>query len=240
MIDETTINTLKGHNGVPGVLASGETVSAVKLTGASTVASTWAGVLATLKARIDADGRVGVTVDDVNKQLTLTAATLNTPFQLNGVYAGLSSDLASDPTVIATPAGADAIQVSKVVFADPTTGGYGLTAGHSFSVTVNDHVYTATVGQASVTGDWVSIFGKLTSLIEAGEHAALLDAQTAAMAKWWATDQQCRVLDECVQLHGGYGYMLDYPIARMWADARGGRIYGGANEIMKEVIARSL
>ena len=67
-----------------------------------------------------------------------------------------------------------------------------------------------------------------------------LDVQTAAMAKWWTTQTNCQIIDECLQLHGGYGYMLEYPIARMYADARVGRIYGGANEIMKEVIARAI
>ncbi|WP_126227664.1 acyl-CoA dehydrogenase family protein [Burkholderia ambifaria] len=67
-----------------------------------------------------------------------------------------------------------------------------------------------------------------------------LDSATAAMAKWWCTDMQNSVIDECLQLHGGYGYMTDYPIAKMWADARVQRIYGGANEIQKEVVARSL
>jgi acyl-CoA dehydrogenase len=67
-----------------------------------------------------------------------------------------------------------------------------------------------------------------------------LDNETAAMAKWWLTDVQCQVLDECVQLFGGYGYMEEYPIARMYADARVQKIYGGANEIMKEIIARAL
>jgi acyl-CoA dehydrogenase len=67
-----------------------------------------------------------------------------------------------------------------------------------------------------------------------------LDLSTAAMAKWWATQMNCQVIDECLQLHGGYGYMLEYPIARMYADARVGRIYGGSNEIMKEIIARGL
>ena len=66
-----------------------------------------------------------------------------------------------------------------------------------------------------------------------------LDVPTAAMAKYWATDLQCKVLDECVQLHGGYGFMWEYPIARAWADARVQRIYAGTNEIMKEIIARS-
>jgi acyl-CoA dehydrogenase len=67
-----------------------------------------------------------------------------------------------------------------------------------------------------------------------------LDAETAAMLKWWSTEQQCAIVDECVQLHGGYGYMLDYPIAGMWLDARISKIYGGSNEIMKEIIARGL
>jgi acyl-CoA dehydrogenase len=67
-----------------------------------------------------------------------------------------------------------------------------------------------------------------------------LDTQTAAMAKWWITDTQQRVLDECVQLHGGYGYMNEYLVCRMFADSRVQRIYGGTNEIMKELISRSL
>jgi acyl-CoA dehydrogenase len=67
-----------------------------------------------------------------------------------------------------------------------------------------------------------------------------LDAITAAMAKWWCTQMQCDLVDECLQLHGGYGYMLEYPIARFYADARVQKIYGGTNEIMKELIARTL
>jgi acyl-CoA dehydrogenase len=67
-----------------------------------------------------------------------------------------------------------------------------------------------------------------------------LDTATASMAKYWCSDLQCKVLDACVQLHGGYGYMWEYPVARAWADARVQRIYGGTNEIMKEVIARSM
>jgi len=70
--------------------------------------------------------------------------------------------------------------------------------------------------------------------------AGQLDAVTAAMAKYWLTDCQCRIIDECVQLHGGYGYMMEYAIARMWADSRVQRIYSGTNEIMKELIASSL
>ena len=67
-----------------------------------------------------------------------------------------------------------------------------------------------------------------------------LDTVTASMAKYWCSDLQCKVVDECVQLHGGYGYMWEYPIARAFADARVQRIYGGTNEIMKEVITRSM
>ena len=67
-----------------------------------------------------------------------------------------------------------------------------------------------------------------------------LDAVTASMAKWWISDIQQKMLDECVQLHGGYGYMNEYLVCRMFADSRVQRIYGGTNEIMKEVIARAL
>ena len=70
--------------------------------------------------------------------------------------------------------------------------------------------------------------------------AGKLDDVTVAMAKYWLTDSQCRIVDECVQLHGGYGYMTEYPIARMWADSRVQRIYAGSNEIMKELIGWSL
>jgi acyl-CoA dehydrogenase len=67
-----------------------------------------------------------------------------------------------------------------------------------------------------------------------------LDSATASMAKWWGSQMQCQVIDECLQLFGGYGYMREYPIAQMYADARVQKIYGGANEVMKELIARSL
>jgi acyl-CoA dehydrogenase len=70
--------------------------------------------------------------------------------------------------------------------------------------------------------------------------AGQLDTTAAAMAKYWLTDCESRILDDCVQLHGGYGYMTEYAIARMWADSRVHRIYAGANEIMKELIATSL
>lgn len=68
----------------------------------------------------------------------------------------------------------------------------------------------------------------------------ILDPQAAYMAKWWCTDQQCKVVDECLQLFGGYGYMSEYPIARLYVDSRVQRIYGGANEVMKDLIARTL
>lgn len=67
-----------------------------------------------------------------------------------------------------------------------------------------------------------------------------LTSEKASMAKYWTTDTQGEVLDACLQLHGGYGYMQEYAVAEMWADARVQRIYGGTNEIMKELIARSL
>ena len=67
-----------------------------------------------------------------------------------------------------------------------------------------------------------------------------LDTATASMAKWWLTDQQWRHIDECLQLFGGYGYMLEYPVARAFLDARVQTIYAGSNEIMKEIVARSL
>ena len=67
-----------------------------------------------------------------------------------------------------------------------------------------------------------------------------LDTVTASMAKYWCTDRQVETIDDCLQLHGGYGYMREYPIARMFVDARIQKIYGGTNEIMKMIIARSL
>jgi alkylation response protein AidB-like acyl-CoA dehydrogenase len=71
-------------------------------------------------------------------------------------------------------------------------------------------------------------------------NAGELTAEDASMAKWWCTELQGRVVDTCVQLHGGYGYMAEYPVARAYADARITRIYGGTTEIMKEIIGRSL
>lgn len=70
--------------------------------------------------------------------------------------------------------------------------------------------------------------------------AGELDAVTAAMAKYWLSDLECRILDECVQLHGGYGYMMEYPIAKAYIDSRAAPIFAGTNEIMKEIIGKSL
>jgi long-chain-acyl-CoA dehydrogenase len=67
-----------------------------------------------------------------------------------------------------------------------------------------------------------------------------LSVDKAAMAKWWVTDLMGRVADKCLQLHGGYGYTHEYAVGQAWIDARITRIYGGTNEIMKEIIGRSL
>jgi alkylation response protein AidB-like acyl-CoA dehydrogenase len=71
-------------------------------------------------------------------------------------------------------------------------------------------------------------------------NAGQLTVEEAAQAKWWCTEMQKRVIDRCLQLFGGYGYMMEYPIARMYADARITTIYGGTTEIMKEIIGRSM
>ncbi len=67
-----------------------------------------------------------------------------------------------------------------------------------------------------------------------------LSIDHAAMAKYWTTELQTRVIDRCLQLHGGYGYMSEYPIAQAWIDSRAQTIYGGTTEIMKEIIGRSM
>jgi len=73
------------------------------------------------------------------------------------------------------------------------------------------------------------------------EHCAdRLSTDEASMVKWWNTELCNRVTDRCVQLHGGYGYMREYPVARAWADGRVQSIFGGTTEIMKEIIARGL
>ncbi len=81
-----------------------------------------------------------------------------------------------------------------------------------------------------------SFIGDCVGRLDRGE----LDASTASMAKWWGSQIQNEVVDECVQLFGGYGFMAEYPVARLYADSRVQKIYGGTNEIMKELIARSM
>lgn len=71
-------------------------------------------------------------------------------------------------------------------------------------------------------------------------NAGTLTVQDAAMAKWWTTELQNKLIDKCLQLHGGYGYMNEYPVARAWRDARVASIYGGTTEIMKEIVGRGL
>jgi alkylation response protein AidB-like acyl-CoA dehydrogenase len=70
-------------------------------------------------------------------------------------------------------------------------------------------------------------------------NAKELTAVDAAKAKWWTTELQNKVIDRCLQLHGGYGYMMEYPVAKAWIDSRVQTIYGGTTEIMKEIIGRS-
>ena len=71
-------------------------------------------------------------------------------------------------------------------------------------------------------------------------NAEKLTVQEAAMAKWWTTEAQVKLIDRCLQLHGGYGYMKEYPIAKAYMDSRIQTVYGGTTEIMKEIIGRSL
>jgi len=104
-----------------------------------------------------------------------------------------------------------------------------------------------TIGSFQNTRFWLA---EVATEIEIGQtfidrcvlalNAGELTTAEASMAKWWCTELQGRVVDVCVQLHGGYGYMAEHPVARAYADARVTRIYGGTTEIMKEIIARSL
>ena len=72
------------------------------------------------------------------------------------------------------------------------------------------------------------------------QNAGTLTATDAAKGKWWTTELQKRIVDRCVQLHGGYGYMIEYPVARAFIDSRVQTIYGGTTEIMKEIIGRDI
>jgi alkylation response protein AidB-like acyl-CoA dehydrogenase len=71
-------------------------------------------------------------------------------------------------------------------------------------------------------------------------NAGQLSVERAAMAKWWTTELQKKLIDQCLQLHGGYGYMMEYPIAKAFIDSRAQTIYGGSTEIMKEIIGRAM
>ena len=90
---------------------------------------------------------------------------------------------------------------------------------------------------AEVQADYLAVKALCDSAIEAMINGTLTAAQ-ASLIKYWVTEKQCNVMDECLQLFGGYGYMTEYPIARMYADARVQKIYGGTNEIMKELASR--
>jgi acyl-CoA dehydrogenase len=95
--------------------------------------------------------------------------------------------------------------------------------------------FTLAEGQTLSTIAYI-FMEKCTELMIAGK----LDIPTAAMAKWWVTKEQFNITDDCLQLHGGYGYMNEYPIAEIWRSSRCQQIYGGTNEIMKELIGRML
>lgn len=90
---------------------------------------------------------------------------------------------------------------------------------------------------AEVQADYLAVRALCDSAIEAMIEGTLTAPQ-ASLIKYWVTEKQCNVIDECLQLFGGYGYMSEYPIARMYADARVQKIYGGTNEIMKELASR--
>lgn len=90
---------------------------------------------------------------------------------------------------------------------------------------------------AEVQADYLAVKALCDSAVEAMIEGKLTAPQ-ASLIKYWVTEKQCKVMDECLQLFGGYGYMSEYPIARMYADARVQKIYGGTNEIMKELASR--
>jgi acyl-CoA dehydrogenase len=146
-------------------------------------------------------------------------------------FGQLMHQLAWERTVIALDAVVNmerAVQLTTGYVRDRKAFGQALIEFQNTQFVLADCATQATVGRAFVDS--------LMERLLAGE----LDAVTAAKAKLWCTDTQCKVIDACQQLFGGYGYMAEYPIARMFADARVSRIYGGANEIMKLIIARAL
>jgi acyl-CoA dehydrogenase len=86
----------------------------------------------------------------------------------------------------------------------------------------------------------IEIFSAFVDRMVEEAEAGTLTPERAAMGKWWGSEMQCRIVDNCLQLHGGYGYMNEYRIAELYRDARVQRIYGGTNEIMRELVARSI
>jgi len=100
----------------------------------------------------------------------------------------------------------------------------------------------STIGAGSIDDLFVDVpaAAQRDGLVDLPRHKGELEVETAAMAKYWCSDLENKLIDECLQLHGGYGFMWEYRVARAYADARVQRIYGGTNEIMKEIIARSI
>ena len=101
-------------------------------------------------------------------------------------------------------------------------------------------VHPEGAGRVLIIDDNADLVETLRAVLASGIPGLVIDTATAAMCKWWLTHVQCEVIDRCLQLFGGYGYILEYPIARLYCDARAQKIYGGSNEIQKELIARSL
>ena len=146
-------------------------------------------------------------------------------------FAQLMTQLAQERLTIAV----SAVVVTEIAVAETIAYTKSRTA---FDKTIFDFQNTKfTLAECQTQAHVARVF--LDSCIERHLRGEL-DATTAAMAKWWLTEQQCQVIDRCLQLFGGYGYMREYPIARMYEDARVQKIYGGANEVMKDIIARSL
>ncbi|MFI5427105.1 acyl-CoA dehydrogenase family protein [Aeromicrobium sp. UC242_57] len=131
--------------------------------------------------------------------------------------------------------GAQAIAIADVVFA--TTLDY-VKERHAFGQPIADFQHTRfELAQMSAELDVTRAY--VDQCIRA-HGVGELTAVDAAKAKLWATETQVKIVDRCVQMHGGYGYMLEYPVARAYQDSRVQRIHGGTSEIMKEIIGRDL
>jgi len=148
-----------------------------------------------------------------------------------GGFVQLMHQLAWERTIIALDAVVNmerAVTLTTKYVRDRKAFGQSIFDFQNTRFVLADCATQATVGRAFVDSLMVKLL------------AGQLDPVTAAKAKLWCTETQCRVIDACQQLFGGYGYMTEYPIAQMFADARVSRVYGGANEIMKMIIARAL